>query len=78
MTKQEYIKYTGPAYMSNYRNVNNAIKMARDEHNLGKVKILMLEDGIYGVCQNSLANKFIAAGYEQYHYGFNAAARADR
>lgn len=70
MSKQDYEKYTGSAYMSKYRNLSSAIKEARNEHNLGKAKIVMLENGVYGVAKNNVANKFLEAGYEQYHYGF--------
>ena len=70
MTKQEYTKYTGSAYMSTFKNPANAIELARNKYNVGKTKIIMLEDGVYGVAQNSLANKFISAGYERFHYGF--------
>jgi len=66
MTKQEYTKFTGSAYMSQYSNAQAAVKLALNTHNIGKTKIVILENGNYGVCQNSLANKFFKAGYSEY------------
>jgi hypothetical protein len=70
MTRQEYTKYTGTAYMSQYRRAQDAVRLSINEHNLGKAKIIILENGNYGVCQNNLANKFIKAGYGEYALGF--------
>ncbi len=71
MTKQEHARYTSPAYMSKYTTRGLAVKMALNSHNRGKVKILMLEDGTYGVAPNKVANKLIAAGYEEMHYNLS-------
>lgn len=72
MTNQEYTRYTGTSYMSKTTNRALAIKGALNKHNLGKVKVIMLdgETGTYGVVQNSIAKKFLAAGYEELHIGF--------
>ena len=70
MTKQEYSRYTGTAYMSRYRNPKDAMRLALNKYNLCKTKIIILDDGTYGVCQNSLAKKFFQAGYKEYHIGF--------
>ena len=70
MTKQEYTKFTGTAYMSRYRNPQDALRLSLNKHNNAKTKIVILDDGTYGVCQNSIAKKFFAAGYKQYKWGF--------
>ena len=70
MTKQEYTRYTGSAYMSRYRNPKDAARLALNKYNLCKTKIIILDDGTYGVCQNSLAKKFFQAGYKEYRWGF--------
>lgn len=74
MTKAEYNRYTGTAYMSMFTTTTAALRFALNAHNICKTKIIMLGNGIYGVAQNSLANKFFAAGYEQYNYGLEAYA----
>ncbi len=68
MTIQDYTRYTGSAYMHKYTTREAAIKAALSNSNRCKVKIVMLEDGIYGVAQNKIANKFIQAGYEAMPY----------
>ena len=75
MTNQEYTRFTGPAYCTKYSGqgaLAKAIRLAKNKHNICKTKIVMLdgETGTFAVMQNSLANKFIKAGYEQYHVTF--------
>jgi len=70
MTNQDYTKYTGLSYMTIYRNKKDAVRLCTNEHNLGKSKIVVLADGRFGVCQNSVANKFTKAGYSEYFIGF--------
>ena len=74
MTRKEYEKYAGSVYTTKTRCLATAIKLALNKHNLGKTRIIMLEDGTYGVMQNSLAKRFLAAGYEAYNYGFEVLA----
>jgi len=74
MTNQEFKKYTSEAYITKTRNLVSAIKLVLNEYNLGKSKIIMLDGntGMYAVAPNKVANKFIAAGYEEYKVGFEA------
>jgi len=74
MTAQEYIRYTGLAYMNKFRTPGAAIRLSLNKFNCGKTKIIMLDDGYFGVVQNSIANKFIAAGFEELHFGLEALA----
>jgi len=71
MTNQEYTRYTGSAYSTIYKGngaIAKAVKLANNKFNIGKTKIIMLdgETASFAVMQNSVANKFIKAGYEQY------------
>ena len=72
MTSEDYARYTGTAYTTKFRTPGAAIRFALNKHNCGKTKIIMLDDMTFGVMQNSLANKFIAAGYEELTYGLEA------
>ena len=71
MTNQEFTRYTSEAYCTKYSGqgaLGKAIKLSSNKHNLCKTKIIMLdgETATYAVMPNSLANKFIKAGYEQH------------
>ena len=72
MTAQDYTRYTGTAFTTKFRTPGDAIRFSLNKHNCGKTKIIMLEDETFGVMQNSLANRFIAAGYEELTYGLEA------
>jgi hypothetical protein len=78
MTERDYERYTGASYTASFKDLGAAIRCATNEHNLGKVKVIMLADGeTYGVTQNSIANKLIAAGLEQVRYGLEALGPAE-
>ena len=78
MTNQEYARYTGSSYMTTFKSPAAAIAFSLNKYNCGKTKIVMLADGeTFGVCQNSLANKFFRAGLEQLNYSLDAMALVD-
>jgi|GEM_PF-3346431 len=71
MTNQEFTRYTSEGYCTKFRGqgaLGRAIRLATNEFCSLKTKIIMLdgETATYAVMQNSLANKFIKAGYEQH------------
>ena len=71
MTNQEFTRYTSEAYCTKFRGqgaLGRTIKLSNNKHNHCITKIIMLdgETATYAVMPNSLANKFIKAGYEQY------------
>ena len=72
MTIEDYTRYTGTAYTTKYRTPGDAIRFSLNEFNLCKTKIIMLDDGTFGVMQNSLAKRFLTAGYEELAYGLEA------